>query len=120
MNGAQASSGAAPESSSHRPGTAPGPFREAGAQSAVERRTASTSAIAASPFAAVRPEPGNGNDASVQRTGSPAHGEGFSTGFAHPPRGVPMQCPVGVLQRGREQADAGMLAVHGMMWACVM
>ena len=79
----QASSGiAAPESSSNRPGTAPGAYSEAEAQSAVERRTASTSAIAASPFAGARGDPGNGT--SVQRTGSPSHGEDAAQNPTHP------------------------------------
>ena len=71
----QASSGAAPESSSNRPGTAPGAFSEAAAESAIERRTASTSAIAASPFAGS--QAGAGDGVTAQRTGSPSHGKGF-------------------------------------------
>ena len=48
------------------------PIPDAAAESAVERRAASTSAIAASPF--VRTAAGAGHDASAQRTGSPSHG----------------------------------------------
>ena len=69
----QASSGTAPESSSWRPGTAPGALSEAAEAEPLERRTASTSAIAASPFVGTS-DAGAGAGASAERTGSPSHG----------------------------------------------
>lgn len=73
--GLQASSHPEPE----RPGTAPAPFSESAAEEAQSLRTASTSAIAASPFAnsavdKAESESGGG----MQRSGSPAHGTGRS------------------------------------------
>ena len=70
----QASSGTAPESSSRRPGTAPGALSESAEAEPLERRTASTSAIAASPFVGAS-DAGARNGSSAERTGSPSHGE---------------------------------------------
>ncbi len=97
-----------------RPGTAPSAFSAAAAEDSESRRTASTSAIAASPFANSAFAPAeDGRSSGLERASSPALGSGVTAQTVADGLPSTPSAPLG----GRDGIGAAAAADGGRRWA---